>query len=320
MNRTVLRIVGLGLVLAGGFWHVKAQSPHEPLAFDSVQPLVIRGTQGFTKSWHLVPGMRIDAREANWLGNTQGWAIQIVAPKVPGVQLIGGEVAGPLKLDKVNDWHRFHGSAGVYLAGLPKVTVQGMRIGQVGDGIRIREDCPDWIIRDCYLFGTGDDAIENDNLQSGLIDNCLIERTHVGISLRPSQKDALRVDGSQHTLTLRNTLIRLAPQRATYKNRGAPAGHGGFFKAWTKPISAGRRIQLRIINCIFCASQQPYTNTLSLDPAFTVVEAQGNTLVWLGEGVFPERVPPGWTETRDPAVWDRAVTRWKQAHGIPPGQ
>jgi hypothetical protein len=34
------------------------------------------------------------------------------------------------------------------------------------------------------------------------------------------------------------------------------------------------------------------------------------TLVWLGEGPYPQPLPPGVTLTRDPRVWEEAREAW----------
>jgi hypothetical protein len=54
-------------------------------------------------------------------------------------------------------------------------------------------------------------------------------------------------------------------------------------------------------------------------PAGTVVDDSGcpghpSTIVWLGGGAYPAATA-GLRVVSDPAVWTRAVTAWKTAHG-----
>jgi hypothetical protein len=41
------------------------------------------------------------------------------------------------------------------------------------------------------------------------------------------------------------------------------------------------------------------------------------TLVWLGGGSYPGRLPSGIEVTADAGVWNSAVADWKCRHGMP---
>ena len=74
-------------------------------------------------------------------------------------------------------------------------------------------------------------------------------------------------------------------------------------------------------NNVFLATQEPNHTGLDLTAEGAVVESTNNTIVWLGEGDFPEDVPPGWTLTRDIRVWEEARAKWLERHPeIVPGK
>ena len=49
-------------------------------------------------------------------------------------------------------------------------------------------------------------------------------------------------------------------------------------------------------------------------PKGALANCRGNTMVWLGSGPYPARLPSCFTVTRDENVWNRAVAKWKQDH------
>jgi hypothetical protein len=67
-----------------------------------------------------------------------------------------------------------------------------------------------------------------------------------------------------------------------------------------------------IEDSIFLVEEVPNGGTTDFPPGAT---AKNVTIVWLGPGEFPGRIPTGVTVTRDRAIWDRARERWLERHG-----
>ncbi len=112
-------------------------------------------------------------------------------------------------------------------------------------------------------------------------------------------------------MTVDRSLVRLQPMPTTYK--GPAPGTGGFFKwddtALTGAVLARQRVPRR---------QLPNHGSLGLPDGYAV-SCSGNTIVWLGAGVFPEAASwrakcPDTVIVTDRRVWDAAVTAWRAAH------
>ena len=219
---------------------------------------------------------------------------------------VGGDLIGSLPED--SSWDEWHSSWGIYVKNVPNAVIEGVRVHGVGDGIRFRDHTENWVLRNCYFSQTGDDAVENDSLYSGLVDDCLFDGTYVGFSARLSASDEGQFDGSDKVWTIQNTLMWLRPQEGVYK--GDSPGHGGFFK-WDKD-GYGPKLVLR--NNIFRVDQLPNHNTLTLNPEGKVIESENNIIVWLGKGDYPEPIPEGWTLTTDIRVWEEARDAWLARH------
>ena len=76
---------------------------------------------------------------------------------------------------------------------------------------------------------------------------------------------------------------------------------------WSK---VANRLVLR--DSIFLVEARPNGGHTDFPPG---TEAHGVTVVWLGKGAFPGRVPPGVTITTDRRIWDRARADWLTRHG-----
>ena len=152
------------------------------------------------------------------------------------------------------------------------------------------------------------DCIESDDLEGGVIEDSLLDGCYVTFAARPRQR--AKIDGSQNTWVIRDTLARLRPQSGVFK--GTSPGHGGFFK-WD-PLAP----KLEIHDSIFGVDQLPNHNDLGI-PDGKLTSCSNNTVVWLGSGAYPDPLPTCFTITTDVSVWDNAVQNWKTNHGLDGG-
>jgi hypothetical protein len=212
-------------------------------------------------------------------------------------------------------------------------TLDGIRIDNVWDGIRPRGNADHFRVKNVWVTGARDDCFENDHRQTGLIEDSLFERCHMGISARAGkgggdEAEAASPPAAQgvdpdRVLEIRNTLISLGPhpepnaKRSKYPWFKDP-GHGMFFK-----LGPGD-LKLKLYDNVFMLEQYPNNakRTWGLPPeqyADRLADCRGNVLVWLGEGDYPgpfhnDRFPECWTVTTDRSVWERAKKDWIDRH------
>jgi hypothetical protein len=216
-------------------------------------------------------------------------------------------------------------------------TLDGIRIHNVWDGIRPRGSADDFRIKNVWVTDARDDCIENDHLQTGVIEDSLFEACHMGLSSRPgkgrgrnndqAQRTAAPVErpaaGGERVLEIRNTLISLGPHPEPNAKRSKYAwfkdpGHGMFFK-----LGSGD-LKFKLYDNVFMLEQYPNNSkrTWGLPPehfADRLADCSGNVLVWLGEGEYPgpfhnEQFPNCWTVITDRSVWERARQDWIDRH------
>jgi hypothetical protein len=219
---------------------------------------------------------------------------------------LGGRIIGTYA--QSTPWSTFHHTGGVNFTNAD-FTINGLRVHNIGDGIRVRAGADNFRITGAHLSFIHDDCVENDQLYAGLVEDSLLDGCYVAFSARPSSGDS--VDGHDNTETFRQNLVRLQPMPTVYKGR-AP-GHGGFFK-WDEH---GRGPRLVVRDNVFRVDQRPNHQTLGL-PAGYKYECSNNVVVWLGKGRYPDKLPKCFKVTRDRAVWDRAVAEWQAAHPLNP--
>lgn len=237
------------------------------------------------------------------------------------VCLSGGTYSPGVSSDTPN-WEQFHHSQGIYLRETPNAIIEEVAIINSGDGIRFTEGASDWTFKNSYIGHSGDDAIENDFLYSGLVDDILIDRAYMGMSCRLGSTDRFEGYSPGGTVVIQNSMIALRPQVGTYKGR--EPGHAGFFK-WEYYDKPGCKLVLK--NNVFLATQMPNGTGLYLDPSDnddvdyeTLIESSGNIIVWLGKDSngnplpYPERIPKGFTLTTDEKVWDDYREKWFNRH------
>ena len=253
----------------------------------------------------LAPDTRIDARAAVFLASPSNH-YPISLGGGAGACFVGGSVHG--EYDRTLSWSAMHdmNNAGIVFAN--PTTVDGIRIDDVEDGIRPRGKGP-FTVRNAWLSYIRDDCVENDHVEGGLIDDSLFDGCYVAISERPSPSIAAKgFDGRGDALTIRHSLIRLAPMPGPRGGRASDLGNGQFFK-WSD-----RATDLALIGNVFMAEQVSQEGGDTMGIPSGLASCADNVMVWLGPGAYPAPLPDCVRVTRDGGVWDAAVADWKRRH------
>lgn len=242
-----------------------------------------------------------DARDASWIG-VDDYPVRLGGGT--GICWQGGYLAGTYP--DTDSWDRLHDTAAFSIES-PDFTLLDLRVHNYGDGINLKDDARDFVVQRAHLTFVRDDCVENDYVNTGLIEDSLFDGCYTGLSARPSS-GTTGVDGTGNVFTVRRSLIRLEPMPTVYK--GDAPGHGKFFK-WDKE---GHGPTLSLHDNVFRADQPPNGSDLSV-PAEYLGSCSNNVMVWLGEGDFPGWLPDCFTLTRDQSVWDEAVEEWHARTG-----
>jgi len=270
----------------------------------------------------LTSGTKIDATAAQWLLNTPDvWGYMGSSSNLcwHSGQILGTIPPSTPYEDNLNGYHLMYG---VDVHGASPL-VEGLTIFTGGDGITFdaAEDA-NWTVRDVHMTYIRDDCIENDFLNSGLVDRSFFDGCYDFMSARAYGGGA--ADGSANTVTVQNSLIRVQGMDKLYPGLSAP-GYGGFWK-WSGSGSPNTDIgpMLVITNTVFRADAPPVEGNgagLYMAPVPGKVKScANNVMVWLGPGSFPEPLPSCFTVLTGQAgrdYWDNAVAQWKAAHSAP---
>lgn len=191
----------------------------------------------------------------------------------------------------------------------------GVRIRNTHDGIGLYREpgvgpaaC---FIRNCWLQGIRDDAIENDDWQDVHVLDTLVEGTYTFLSGQQSSSGHTDVGQS---ITVEDSVVRLLPMPGGFEARSTDVVHGSLYK--TRPESPAL-----VMRNVVIASERfrdPIGRSALLPTRQGQIEDryENVTLVWLGQGPYPGNVPAGCTVSTDPAVYDAAVADWKARHGV----
>jgi hypothetical protein len=253
----------------------------------------------------LAPATRVDARAATFLGSEAN-PYPLNVDGGAGVCLAGGKVTGQYDRGATWDWMHDRNNAAVRFEN-PLLTVDGVRIDNVTDGIRPVGG--PFVIRHAWLSYVRDDCLENDHVEGGLVVDSLLDGCYVAVSERPSP-DILDggARGRHAVLTMRDSLVRLQAMPGPPDEPAAVLGHGQFFK-WHERSTA-----LALHGNVFLAEQVAESGADSMGVPDGLVSCSDNVMVWLGPGSYPAPLPPCFTVTGDRGVWDAAVAAWKQRH------
>jgi hypothetical protein len=289
-------------------------------------------------------GIGIDARAVTWTG-TDPFLVHLEDGS--NVCWLGGKINGTW--DQQNTvWDTYHSTAAFYVYS-DNTSIEDVRIHNYGDGIRTRDPVKRWAVRRSYISDNHDDAFENEDHSSLVLEDNLIEGTYVAISTRNSDSS---VDGSGNLIEVRKNLIQLKSFAHNYKEQ---VGYQGVFK-YDKD---GRGPKVAMHDNVILAVGQKNSSGITFAPYVNkTVSCSGNKLLYLGtqtqfndamsKGDGPDgmeddaariaelnrRFPGCFTVTLKPSTqsdkdfldqqgWNKNVLDWKASHlaagGTPSG-
>lgn len=288
--------------------------------------VVLRGEYGYEQKLirDLPAGATIDARDASFtvansknsdpdfilsckVGTLPTNSYPMVIRNSPGVRFIGGRFDGHVPLS--SDWRQTYCNSAALLVrdGTTSATIEGVRARRCWDGIRFADRAGGFRLKGSWLSEIRDDAVENDYLVSGTIEDCLFDGCFSGISIDPASNDR---NGTDQIVTIDRTLIRMQP----YLARGAVTHQAPIKVAETSP-------KLRITGSIFALSSPNMRGSRRLQRAWQrLIESHDNTLLWLPDEPIPSALPlppSGFrvlTGADARAFWDKARQNWVAAH------
>tara|TARA_R110000850_G_scaffold209705_5_gene335721 strand:- start:140 stop:976 length:837 start_codon:yes stop_codon:yes gene_type:complete len=180
----------------------------------------------------------------------------------------------------------------------------------VEDGLGPNGGVNHWALERAWMKDIRDDAIENDSSVSGLISDCLVDGCFVFLSQRADdsiQKKSLTV--------IRNCYVRVSAQphdgekRRERRDRNIKFGNDGIGRApgmifkWDKGEGT-----VDVKDCVFVMEGMSINGPE--DMAFPPGSYENVTLIWLGPGNYPSRLPFGVSQTNDITIWENAKRAW----------
>ncbi len=304
--------------------------PPPPPSACSGPTITLTGTtsQPYTNS---SPAANTNFNLTNWYSNAVGvtanHAFEVGETSGPkGLCIQGGVVNG--HIDQSWDWTRTHSYGGSGFRSISQAidAITGSRVHNVEDGWKPRE-CPSnndackslpnlgtMKMRDVYMTGIRDDAIENDEFMPGDIADSLFD----GIWCFLSEQNQSSLTGTtigageDPNIRVTRSLVRL------YTTNGSETGPGHWFK-WQ-----GRGMpnhHLVITDSIFAVDKQPRLGWSSLSiPSGTTWQGT-NYILWLGTGTYGGPKPAGVTYQEGQTAkntWNQARNNWLIDHGYDP--
>ena len=234
-----------------------------------------------------------------------------------GIYVLGGSVIGvqprelPWRLVK-----KLYDGDALRIESSGPIVVDGLYSENVEDAFSPR-GTGNWLIRNAHAKYLRDDFVENDGLLPGEIDDCLVEGCHVFISARPGKRAAEKTyeakkDDPPH-IRIRDTLVHIPPlpydgdMKLEDRESIVDGKAGGKLFKWSP---AGGTLDVE--NCVFRLDAVSPSGPKSME--FPQGTYRNVTLVWLGPGEYPTKLPAGVTATRDVTVWDKARDKWLRKH------
>ena len=226
--------------------------------------------------------------------------------------LSGGTYA--TSISRSSSWATFHGNAAIYLYRNEGTTVERVAVLNAGDGFSVKDDVPNFVIRDSYGDDLHDDFVENDRFNNGTVKNNLVDNAFTAFSCR---EEADRVSPRNVTVKMQNNLIALRRQ----SNGGS---HNDLFK-WGRDTKKGCRLELRDNIFVIENDNAGYINP-GKDPRVdysplveSACKGHKNTVIYLGNDKryldeLKKASPTCFTITDDLGIWKKARAKWFDAH------
>jgi hypothetical protein len=322
MDRPIKRLApALALLCLGTLGQAHAQNCSGPVTR-------VTGDRGYTIFAAFPSNAVVDATGAIWRLSQYPKARNLWPLRVNGKTntcIRGGTVVGdtPMQIPWGKRYSKGNAAGivvGAYYVPITAGTVvEGMRLHNMGDGIRAGSKARNSVFRGNWISASYDDCIENDGKNSILAEDNLLDGCFDAFSARSPNITAMAGD----VWTIKDNLVRLAPIPGWPKKpqKKSPA-HAQVFK-WQK-----NSLPVRLINNVFTFSEGARTQFGTVYDPFAfpstrfqladwnryVVESRGNVIVWTGPGAYPFTTPPGFTVTTDKEVWEDAKRDWLARH------
>jgi hypothetical protein len=288
----------------------------------------VTGDQGYTQFGKFPSNGILDATGATWRLSQYPKGRNLWPLRVTGrtnACIRGGTVVGDTPMEITWGKRYSNGNAAgitigpFYAALTPDTVVEGMRLHNMGDGIRAGSKTRNFVLRGNWITASYDDCIENDGKSGGLAVDNLLDGCFDAFSARNSSA----VVRPGEVWTIKDNLVRLAPIPGwPSKAQGSGPAHAQVFK-WQKGS-----LPIRLINNVFAFEEGARTQYGSVFDPFSfpgvgfklanwnkyVLESSGNVIVWTGPGAYPFAVPPGFTVTTNKKVWEDAKKTWLARH------
>ena len=237
----------------------------------------------------------------------------------------------------------------VDLGGATRPTVTGLYFFNLHDGVRFNS-AEDWRLEHSWGEYTRDDCIENDEMASGTIYDVLLDGCYAGYSNRATSltdDDGQPITGMDKTVTFEKVLLRMEMMPGPYDACGRSHwyfdstrepyssqscverdvyGSGHLFKLYDQNNETGGiNPTFNFIDSFFVVEQVRNTsreNRADFPPAEKIGRCENVTIVYLGEGPYPGRLPPEGCytlydeEDREIglSLWQQKVADWHARH------
>ena len=328
-NRLLTNTVGLICVLffTGFLNNIFAQyiTTAEALARPSNQIVVVSGEtyEDNNGSYEYT----YDAR--GWTTNSTEIYPFKIGNNTPGTRqvLLGGEVYGQSPRNTTwKDMKAHYDGTAILMRSKDYLIIDGIRTDNAMDAVRPRSNSSTFLISNVYATFTRDDAVEDDEMMAGIIDDCLFDGCFMFLSQQGSQTWS-----TTDSLKVRNTLARLQPMPYDTNVKGNPPEYESKYG-----VNADRHAQLFkhhgpgdapliVENCIFYVPQISVNGTSAMSfPDFAGCKYSNNILLWTGGGKYPGALPASGvteynlinsTQEQIDQIWDSAVSDWISRHG-----
>lgn len=274
---------------------VRNNNVRDDLTYD-LRRVVVHGNQDSTAPDY-------NAKPVNIGGDSLPEALCVLAPYVVGQHSteLGWEY---LKRDPGGGDH-----AAIRVGGTGWTLVDGPRVVNMMNGFRPVSD--GLVIRNAFLSGIRDDCVENDDLRAVRVEDSLFDGCYTAFSQRPERGSELwDLPRDTSVLEVDGVLVHMRPMPGGHLIEDPDVETYSHVFKWS-PVAGPLRITDSIIR--LDPQDRPVPERLDWPED---VEAEDVTIVWLGEGPFPGRIPDtGVRVTTDVTVWDRARTEWLERHG-----
>jgi hypothetical protein len=299
--------------------------PSPPLSGSNA--ITLSGTTDKRFGFTVPSGTLFDA--TNWTSNAVGpppagttsKAVEIFDSNKSGEGNItwrGGVIAGSIPPSW--SWYLTHeyGGAGFLIQNAGSIEWQHIRIHNVEDGIKLREDpeysnTGSWVLRDCYFTAIRDDAIDNDRFEPGTVQDCLFDGVYVFLSEQDENVGSKNPIGGNEdqTIYVKRVYARL------YGTNGVE-GPGKWFK-WQGIVPHHK---IAVSDSVFAIGSEPRLGwSNDTIPSEVTWVGQNNFILWLGApGAYGGPKPEGvifleGKEARD--KWVSVRNQWLTDHGLP---